>query len=144
MKAEAKKIGVKDGHISVGDADWNFQDETKTSGVTFDGFLNALDGVEALDGLAVFVTTNFPDQVDDAIKREGRCGVHCHLSGLDLDGKRRLVKRVVEGPDGPEDADAVDYIMASTTPEETPAALRGRAIQIAVERRWASRGKMAS
>ena len=40
--------------------------------LTLSGVLNALDGIAALDNIAIFLTTNHLDQIDPAILREGR------------------------------------------------------------------------
>ncbi|KAG9405640.1 hypothetical protein AC1031_003547 [Aphanomyces cochlioides] len=44
--------------------------------LTFSGLLNALDGVGSPDGHIVVLTTNFRDQLDDALIRNGRVDVH--------------------------------------------------------------------
>ncbi|RHY32127.1 hypothetical protein DYB32_002827 [Aphanomyces invadans] len=46
------------------------------SSLTFSGLLNALDGVGGHDGHIVILTTNFRDQLDDALIRNGRVDVH--------------------------------------------------------------------
>ncbi|RHY23977.1 hypothetical protein DYB25_007604 [Aphanomyces astaci] len=46
------------------------------SSLTFSGLLNALDGVGGHDGHIVVLTTNFRDQLDDALIRNGRVDVH--------------------------------------------------------------------
>jgi SpoVK/Ycf46/Vps4 family AAA+-type ATPase len=50
--------------------------EIKTE-VTLSGFLNALDGVASSPGLITILTTNYPERLDDALKRQER--VHLHL-----------------------------------------------------------------
>jgi mitochondrial chaperone BCS1 len=47
--------------------------ETKLS---FNGLLNALDGVTAQQGRMVFMTTNHLEKLDPALVRPGRCDVH--------------------------------------------------------------------
>jgi chaperone BCS1 len=43
-----------------------------TSGVTFSGLLNALDGVASAEEVITFMTTNHPDKLDPALLRPGR------------------------------------------------------------------------
>lgn len=49
---------------------------TEESGLTFAGFLNALDGAISQDGMLVFMTTNRKDVLDPALIRPGRADVH--------------------------------------------------------------------
>jgi hypothetical protein len=41
-------------------------------GLTMSGMLNAFDGVVGLDNLVILMTTNHPEDLDEAIKRDGR------------------------------------------------------------------------
>lgn len=43
-----------------------------TSGVTFSGLLNALDGVASAEECITFMTTNHPERLDPALMRPGR------------------------------------------------------------------------
>lgn len=43
-----------------------------TKGVTFSGFLNALDGIVELNGVLVIITTNHVEKMDSALLRAGR------------------------------------------------------------------------
>jgi len=42
------------------------------SGVTLSGFLNAIDGVMSIEGTILFMTTNHPEMLDEALVRPGR------------------------------------------------------------------------
>ena len=42
------------------------------TGVTFSGFLNALDGIVEMDGVLVIITTNHIEKMDSALLRAGR------------------------------------------------------------------------
>ena len=53
--------------------------EGSKSGVSFSGLLNAIDGVAAQEGRALFMTTNFRDRLDAALIRPGRADVHVEL-----------------------------------------------------------------
>lgn len=46
-----------------------------TSGVTFSGLLNALDGVASAEEVITFMTTNHPEKLDPALLRPGRIDV---------------------------------------------------------------------
>ena len=52
----------------------------KKSGLTFSGFLNALDGVRSLDGTIVIMTTNHRDKLDPALIRPGRCDLQIEFN----------------------------------------------------------------
>lgn len=47
--------------------------------VTLSGLLNAIDGVSAQEGRLLFMTTNYPDRLDDALIRPGRVDVKFRL-----------------------------------------------------------------
>jgi chaperone BCS1 len=51
----------------------------ETKGITFSGLLNALDGVNAREGVMVFMTTNHKERLDDALIRPGRVDVQEHF-----------------------------------------------------------------
>lgn len=46
------------------------------NGFTLSSFLNSIDGVYATDERILIMTTNFPDQIDDALIRPGRVDLH--------------------------------------------------------------------
>ncbi|KIV80297.1 hypothetical protein PV11_07810 [Exophiala sideris] len=50
-------------------------DSATTSRVTLSGLLNAIDGVAAPEGHVLIMTTNKPDELDDALVRAGRISV---------------------------------------------------------------------
>ena len=45
------------------------------TGVSFSGLLNAIDGVASQEGRLFFMTTNYPEKLDSALVRPGRCDV---------------------------------------------------------------------
>ncbi len=51
------------------------KDPTLTSTLTFSGILNAIDGVFNTHGRIMFMTTNKPEILDEALIRAGRCDV---------------------------------------------------------------------
>jgi mitochondrial chaperone BCS1 len=50
--------------------------EGQASKLSFNGLLNALDGVTAQEGCLVFLTTNHLERLDPALIRPGRCDLH--------------------------------------------------------------------
>ncbi|GME81307.1 unnamed protein product [Ambrosiozyma monospora] len=58
------------------DAAFNKRDQSKeqgySSGITFSGLLNALDGVTSAEEVLTFMTTNHPEKLDPALLRPGR------------------------------------------------------------------------
>lgn len=52
----------------------------KDSGVSFSGFLNALDGVVELNGVLVIITTNHVEKMDPALMRAGRIDTKVEIS----------------------------------------------------------------
>lgn len=53
--------------------------------LTFSGLLNALDGVAGQEGKLVIMTTNYPDELDEALVRPGRVDLRAqfhHASGV--------------------------------------------------------------
>lgn len=63
--------------IVIEDVDCLFKerDTEKGVGITFSGFLNALDGVASAEGRVLVMTTNHKDQLDPALIRPGRIDV---------------------------------------------------------------------
>ena len=51
-----------------------------SKGVTFSGFLNALDGIVELTGVLVIITTNHAEKMDPALMRAGRMDLKVEIS----------------------------------------------------------------
>lgn len=66
-----------------------------TEGVTLGGLLNALDGLSSREGRVVFMTTNRPDKLDDALVRQGRIDRHETISELGPAEARRMTEHFV-------------------------------------------------
>ena len=63
--------------ILLEDIDAVFSGRENSKGrVSFNGLLNALDGVTAQNGSMVFMTTNHLEKLDPALIRPGRCDLH--------------------------------------------------------------------
>jgi chaperone BCS1 len=63
------------------------------AGLTFSGVLNALDGVLGHDGRIVFMTTNHPEMLDDALTREGRMDEKYFIDHASRDQIARIYRR---------------------------------------------------
>jgi hypothetical protein len=101
--------------------------------LTFDGLLEALDGVEQLDGIAVFVTSNHPELLDEALTRKGRIDVDVILPPPSVEGKLLIATGIM---DSPQEAAR----MVEESPKgETAAEFKGRCIDRARDLLWASR-----
>lgn len=85
------------------------------AGVTFDAFLNTLDGADLQDGVITVVTTNKPERLDPALAqvlpdgtarvRPGRIDRVVGFGVLDEAGRRKIARRIMLGlPDGEVDA----------------------------------------
>lgn len=69
-------------------------------GLTFDCLLNALCGASDAHGIALFVTSNHPEKLDDAMRyRPGRIDIEKEVPGLDEAGLVNLVTKLVDDPD---------------------------------------------
>ncbi len=64
-----------------------------TGALTLSGLLNALDGILSSEGRVLFMTTNRPEVLDEALIRPGRVDLRLHLGLADQDQARRLFLR---------------------------------------------------
>jgi chaperone BCS1 len=60
-------------------------DEEKSRPVTLSAMLNVLDGLISPDGLVTIATTNHPEKLDEALKRDGRFDLKVELQKLNYD-----------------------------------------------------------
>ena len=65
--------------VLLEDVDSAFTNRESSGKVTFSGFLNALDGVYAKDGILLFMSTNHLDRLDPALLRPGRVDCKVYL-----------------------------------------------------------------
>ena len=72
-----------------------------TGRVTLAGLLNILDGVASQEGKIFIMTTNFPDRIDPALLRPGRCDRRWHFGHASRDQLQRIFTRFFpdEDPD---------------------------------------------
>lgn len=62
-------------------------------GMTLSGLLNAIDGVASTDGRILIMTSNRPENLDDALVRPGRIDMREHIGPAGPDEAARLFKR---------------------------------------------------
>lgn len=68
-----------------------------TSGVTFSGLLNALDGVASAEECITFMTTNHPEKLDPALLRPGRVDYKVLINNASDHQVRAMFLRFYEG-----------------------------------------------
>ena len=118
--------------------------------LTFDCFLNCLDGVERSNGVFTIITTNDIGKVDPALgqprklpdgtvefisTRPGRIDKTVELSYMEAEDKKRMAKRILgEYPD--EYLAMLEFIDKYSDLQETPAQFQERCGQIALACFW--------
>ncbi len=90
-------------------------------GISFSGLLNAIDGVAAQEGRAIFMTTNHIERLDPALIRPGRADMHVELGLVGPRAAKALFLRFF--PD--EEALAKRFETALADGQYAPAALQG-------------------
>lgn len=73
------------------------REDDNSKGVTFSGFLNALDGVAAREGCMIFLTTNHKEKLDQALIGPGRVDREFHFDYADHDQIERMFLRFFPG-----------------------------------------------
>jgi mitochondrial chaperone BCS1 len=83
--------------ILLEDVDAVFNQRNKASGneskLSFNGLLNALDGVTAQQGRLVFLTTNHLEKLDPALVRPGRADAHFFLNNASQMQVQKMLTR---------------------------------------------------
>lgn len=74
-------------------------DQGYTSGVTFSGLLNALDGVASAEEVITFMTTNHPERLDPALMRPGRIDLKLFLGNATDYQIRQMFMRFYDNQD---------------------------------------------
>ncbi len=77
-------------------------DDTSKAGITLAGLLEAMDGLTAREGRILFLTTNKPDVLDEALKRPGRIDVRKHFDLATMDDAIAMFTRFFPGRDSTE------------------------------------------
>ncbi|KAI6093105.1 BCS1 N terminal-domain-containing protein [Hypoxylon rubiginosum] len=71
------------------------------TGISLSGLLNAIDGVASHEGRVLIMTTNLPNQLDDALIRPGRIDLQVAFTNATRDQARELFVRMYEGDPRP-------------------------------------------
>lgn len=95
--------------------------DNKSTGLTFSGMINALDGLTVRDGLITFLTTNHIENIDEALLRPGRVDYHMEFTYTTDEQKRLMCKSFI--PDITDD-DLNEFIDASKSIKITTAILQ--------------------
>ena len=61
--------------------------------LTFSGFLNGIDGITSSEGRLLIMTTNHPENLDEALVRDGRVDHRVEFTNADRDQAERLFLR---------------------------------------------------
>jgi chaperone BCS1 len=65
-----------------------------TKSVTLSGLLNVIDGAAAVERRLLIMTTNHPENIDDALKRPGRCDDHFEIGFATKNTAEQTFKRI--------------------------------------------------
>lgn len=114
---------------------------TFQSVLSFDTFLNVLDGVEKNEGILTIVTTNKPEEIDEALcsvsngfngisSRPGRIDRTIELKEMDSECRRKVACRILKGYDS-----YIDNIVDEGE-GDTGAQFNERCVQLALHLSW--------
>ncbi|MBM7067733.1 AAA family ATPase [Actibacterium sp. 188UL27-1] len=108
---EAMFSAPKGALLAMEDVDAVFRERSadQARGISFSGLLNAIDGVGAQEGHALFLTTNHRDRLDPALVRGGRADVHMELGHVSAATARALFLRFF--PDSRSEADMFEHAL---------------------------------
>ncbi|KAI1414292.1 P-loop containing nucleoside triphosphate hydrolase protein [Hypoxylon sp. FL1857] len=90
-------------------SDWKVSDlakalkkegEDNKTGISLSGLLNAIDGVASHEGRVLIMTTNSPEQLDDALIRPGRVDLQVGFTNATQQQAKELFVRMYEGDKG--------------------------------------------
>ncbi|MEO8529792.1 MAG: AAA family ATPase [Deltaproteobacteria bacterium] len=93
---EAMATAPKGALLAIEDIDAIFRQREageKAVGVSFSGLLNAIDGLSAQEGRALFMTTNHREVLDAALLRPGRADVQIELGPVSAEAAVKLFAR---------------------------------------------------
>jgi len=82
--------------VLIEDVDCVFKErknEQRSDGITFSEFLNGLDGATSPEGRILFLTTNHPEVLDQALVRPGRIDKRFHLGNATTKQAIKLYRR---------------------------------------------------
>lgn len=122
---------------------------TMQKGLTFDCFLNVIDGVNNTDGVLKIITTNDISNIDPALginangdgmsTRPGRIDRVVEFKPLDEDGKKKMAKRIFEGFEEKQWIHIFDH-----AGKDTGAQFQERCCRLALDLFWSDQNKRES
>lgn len=122
IRSEQPLIAVFEDIDAIYDGRHNVTRETSFwgNGVTFDAFLNTLDGADLQDGIISIVTTNRPEALDAALAKQmsdgtmkvrpGRIDRDVYFGPPNTEGRRKIITRVMRDMGG----DLIDDLVRAT------------------------------
>lgn len=106
MLTETPCVAVFEDIDSVFEGRKNITCGEEVQSLTFDCFLNCLDGLNKAEGVITFITTNeSKDKLDPALRRHGRLGRSVKMDNLTMSQARKIASRVLR--DWPGDVEQV-------------------------------------
>jgi len=134
---------------SIFDGRKNITSTDMNNGLSFDSFLNTLDGVENTDGILKFITTNNIEKIDPALgtpsagdamsSRPGRIDTVVEFTKLDRAGRYYIASRIFK--DIPEKK---WLYLVDENDHDTGAQFQERCIRLACQLFWSENGKLKS
>ncbi|KAI1771839.1 BCS1 N terminal-domain-containing protein [Hypoxylon cercidicola] len=119
--------------------DWKVSDLAKAlkkddkpeqrTGISLSGLLNAIDGVASHEGRVLIMTTNQPNQLDDALIRPGRIDLQVAFTNATQDQARELFVRMYEGDPRPRPRKGGEKTDSTGTSTTTAAPRTGAAVE---------------
>ncbi|TGJ78476.1 hypothetical protein E0Z10_g10286 [Xylaria hypoxylon] len=87
-------------------------------GISLSGLLNAIDGVASHEGRVLIMTTNVPEELDNALIRPGRVDLQVEFTHATKEQARELFMRMYEGDQGrPRHVDSKPATNGPPTPD---------------------------
>ena len=104
--------------------------KTRANYLTFDCILNCIAGVNDKDGIFIVVTTNYPDKIDEALKRPGRLDLQIELTALPRGGRLFIARKILK------DWPALIEKLVDENEGKTAAEFENICISLAVDKFW--------
>lgn len=144
MLSNTPAIGLIEDIDTIFEGKKNITKGFNGEGLTFDGMLNTIDGVERVNGLILFITTNCPDKLDPALgsvnggisSRPGRIDNSVEFRLLDKEGRIKMANRILS--DIPKEIEN----LVNDKKEYTPAQFQELCVLKALEL-WENENKVA-
>ncbi|KAF2970850.1 hypothetical protein GQX73_g2717 [Xylaria multiplex] len=121
-KKEKEKEEKEDSHTTTNDikelAKVLKKESEEQKGISLSGLLNAIDGVASHEGRVLIMTTNVPEELDDALIRPGRVDLQVEFTYATKEQARELFIRMYEGDQGrPRHVDSKPVANGSPVPD---------------------------